>query len=106
MAAIGVGASVLDVRTAEVERVLESSVLQGSESLCRLMRYLANRTIHNPGSAIREHEIAPEVFARNYVLARFAETSRVWGSPPMPGEVAFPAISSPFTVNTYLVVNA
>src|ERR1039458_45830 len=65
MVATGVVASVLDVRAAEVERVLESSVLQGSESLCRLMRYLANRTIHHPGSAIREHEIAAEVFGRS-----------------------------------------
>src|ERR1035438_10285451 len=78
MAAIGVGASVLDVRTAEVERVIESSVLQGSESLCRLMRYLANRAIHNPGSAIREHEIAAEVFGRSAAFdPRIDSTVRV-----------------------------
>ena len=78
MTAMGVGASVLDVRTAEVERVLESSVLQGSESLCRLMRYLANRAIHNPGSAIREHEIAAEVFGRSAAFdPRIDSTVRV-----------------------------
>ena len=78
MAAIGVGASGLDVRTAEVERVIESSVLQGSESLCRLMRYLANRTIHAPGSAVREHEIAAEVFGRSAAFdPRIDSTVRV-----------------------------
>src|ERR1039457_5930711 len=78
MAAIGVGASVLDVRTAEVERVIESPALQGSESLCRLMRYLANRAIHAPGSAIREHEIAAEVFGRSAAFdPRIDSTVRV-----------------------------
>ena len=78
MAAIGVGASVLDVRTAEVERVVESPVLQGSESLCRLMRYLANRAIQTPGSAIRECEIAAEVFGRSAAFdPRIDSTVRV-----------------------------
>jgi hypothetical protein len=78
MTAMGVGASVLDGRTAEVERVIESSVLQGSESLCRLMRYLANRSIHTPGSAIREHEIAAEVFGRSAAFdPRIDSTVRV-----------------------------
>ena len=78
MAAIGMGASGLDVRTAEVERVIESSALQGSESLCRLMRYLANRAIRAPGSAIREHEIAAQVFGRSAAFdPRIDSTVRV-----------------------------
>src|SRR5664279_4543488 len=78
MVATGVVASVLDVRAAEVERAIESSVLQGSESLCRLMRYLANRAIHSPGSAIREHEIAAEVFGRSAAFdPRIDSTVRV-----------------------------
>jgi hypothetical protein len=54
----------LDARAAEVERLIESPALHGSESLCRLLRYLANRAIHEPGAVIREHEIAAEVFGR------------------------------------------
>ena len=79
MAAVGVvGTSGLDVRAAEVERVIESPALQGSESLCRLMRYLANRAIHAPGSAIREHEIAAEVFSRSAAFdPRIDSTVRV-----------------------------
>src|SRR5579872_1708012 len=64
MAARGVSVSGFDVRAAEVEKLIESPVLHGSGSLCRLLHYLANRAIHDPGSAIREHEIASEVFGR------------------------------------------
>jgi hypothetical protein len=63
MAAQGASSSVLDGRTAEVDRIVESA-LHGSESLCRLLRYLANRAILEPGATIREHEIAAEVFGR------------------------------------------
>jgi hypothetical protein len=42
------------------------------------MRYLANRAIHNPGSAIREHEIAAEVFGRSAAFdPRIDSTVRV-----------------------------
>src|ERR1039457_6577454 len=64
VAAMRGSVSDLDVRVAEVEGVIESPGLHGSESLCRLMRYLANRAIQDPDSAIREHEIAAEVFGR------------------------------------------
>jgi hypothetical protein len=78
MLATGVGTASLDPRTAEVESVIESPALQGSESLCRLMRYLANRTIQDPGSAIREHEIAAEVFGRSEAFdPRIDSTVRV-----------------------------
>ena len=61
-----------------MERVIDSSVLHGSESLCRLMRYLANRAIQDPGSAVREHEIAAEVFGRTEAFdPRIDSTVRV-----------------------------
>jgi hypothetical protein len=63
MAAQGASRSVLDERSAQVER-LAGSALHGSESLSRLLRYLANRAILDPGNTIREHEIASEVFGR------------------------------------------
>jgi hypothetical protein len=58
--------------------VIGSPALQGSESLCRLIRYLANRAILAPGSAIREHEIAAEVFGRSAAFdPRIDSTVRV-----------------------------
>src|SRR5690348_12056563 len=77
MAARGVTGSVVDSRAAEVERIVESPALHGSESLCRLLRYLANRTIHEPGVTIREHEIAAEVFGRSSFDPRIDSTVRV-----------------------------
>ncbi len=65
MTAKGVSGPRLDVRGIAVERLIESSPLRSSESLCRLVRYLANRAIHDPGAPIREHEIAAEVFGRS-----------------------------------------
>ncbi|HUB83996.1 MAG TPA: hypothetical protein VMB03_34610 [Bryobacteraceae bacterium] len=74
----GVGtASVLDPRAVEVERLIDHSALRGSESLCRLLRYLANRAIQEPGATIREHEIAAEVFGRVPFDPRLDSTVRV-----------------------------
>lgn len=78
MVARGVGGSSFDVRAAEVERVIESPALHGSEVLCRLLRYLAGRAIHEPGTAIKEHEIAAEVFGRTAAFdPRIDSTVRV-----------------------------
>jgi hypothetical protein len=42
-----------------------SSVLRGSESLCKLLRYLADQFIEHPGESIKEYNIAVEVFGRS-----------------------------------------
>ena len=77
MAARGGTAFVSDDRVAEVDRIVESSLLHGCESLCRLLRYLANRTLHEPGATIREHEIAADVFGRSSFDPRIDSTVRV-----------------------------
>jgi hypothetical protein len=50
--------------TAAIERLAGSRVLHGSESLCRLLRYLAEHSLQNPGAPIKEYQIATEVFGR------------------------------------------
>jgi hypothetical protein len=77
MTARGDGYPVLDARAAEVERIAESPVLHGSESLRKLFRYLANRAIQEPGVPIREHEIAAEVFGRSSFDPRIDSAVRV-----------------------------
>jgi hypothetical protein len=47
-----------------MERVLVSNALRGSESLCRLLRYFAERYVGHPGETLKEHQIAMEVFGR------------------------------------------
>ena len=77
MAGRGGTAPVSDRRAVEVERLIDNSALRASESLSRLLRYLANRTIQEPGAAIREHEIAAEVFGRASFDPRLDSTVRV-----------------------------
>jgi hypothetical protein len=48
----------------EIEKLVASPALHGSESLCKLLRYLANHALEHPGSPLKEYQIATEVFAR------------------------------------------
>ncbi|MGA3024136.1 MAG: hypothetical protein ABSF98_05150 [Bryobacteraceae bacterium] len=48
----------------QIERIAASTVLRGSESLCKLLRYLARQALDNPGAPIREYQIATQVFGR------------------------------------------
>jgi len=48
----------------QIERIAASHVLHGSESLCKLLRYLATQTLDHPGTAVKEFKIATEVFGR------------------------------------------
>src|SRR4029077_2738331 len=49
---------------AQVDRLLNSHVLHGSESLCKLLRYLAKHALDHPGAPLKEYQIATEVFGR------------------------------------------
>jgi hypothetical protein len=64
MSATGVSRPPRDAVEAQIERLVGSGVLKGSESLCKLLRYLADRAIEQPGVAIKEYQIAVEVFSR------------------------------------------
>jgi hypothetical protein len=49
---------------AEIEKLVASRALHGSESLCKLLRYLGRQELEHPGSAVKEYQIATEVFGR------------------------------------------
>lgn len=49
---------------AQIDRLCASDVLHGSESLCRLLRYLAQNEIDSPGAHVKEYQIATEVYGR------------------------------------------
>lgn len=49
---------------AQIERLVSSHTLHGSESLCKLLRYLARQSLEHPGVAVKEYQIATEVFGR------------------------------------------
>jgi hypothetical protein len=48
----------------EIERLTNSHSLRGSESLCRLLHYLAEHSLAQPPSTVKEYQIATEVFGR------------------------------------------
>src|SRR5437764_11492881 len=49
---------------AQIEKLLSSHTLHGSESLCKLLRYLANHSMDHPGLSPKEYQIATEVLGR------------------------------------------
>ena len=49
---------------AEIERLIASHALHGSESLCKLLRYLGKQALDHPGVPVKEYQIATEVFGR------------------------------------------
>src|SRR5208282_4743909 len=48
----------------EIDKLVNSQALHGSESLCKLLRYLANHALEHPGASLKEYQIATEVFGR------------------------------------------
>jgi hypothetical protein len=49
---------------AHLEKLLSSRTLHGSESLCKLLQYLASHSFEHPGVSPKEYQIATEVFGR------------------------------------------
>jgi len=48
----------------QIEKLLSSHALHSSESLCKLLRYLATHSLEHPGASPKEYQIATEVFGR------------------------------------------
>lgn len=48
----------------QVEKLVNSQTLHGSESLCKLLHFLAQQALDHPGAPVKEHQIATEVFGR------------------------------------------
>src|ERR1700674_4781616 len=48
----------------QVDKLINSHSLRSSESLCKLLRYLAEHSLDHPGVALKEYQIATEVLGR------------------------------------------
>src|SRR3569833_1915883 len=48
----------------QIEKLTKSHSLHSSESLCKLLRYLAEHSLEHPGIALKEYQIAAEVLGR------------------------------------------
>ena len=49
----------------QIDLLIKSHSLSGSESLCKLLRYLAEHSLDHPGEALKEYQIATEVLGRS-----------------------------------------
>ena len=64
MGALGVNDVDRETKLAEIDKIVSSSVLHGSESLCNLLRFLTKQSLDHPGSTVKEYHLATEVFGR------------------------------------------
>lgn len=49
----------------QIDKLINSHSLRSSESLCKLLQYLATYSIDHPGLALKEYQIATEVLSRS-----------------------------------------
>ena len=67
-----------DLQHRQIDTLVASGILHGSESLCKLLRYLAEQAEAHPGVLVKEYQIATEVFGRpSYFDPRLDSTVRV-----------------------------
>src|ERR1700674_5738571 len=48
----------------QIDKLIKSHSLHSSESLCKLLRYLAEHSLDHPGVGLKEYQIATEVLGR------------------------------------------
>jgi hypothetical protein len=53
-----------DLYLKQIHRLVASQVLHSSESLCKLLQYLAKHALEHPNSPLKEYQLATEVFGR------------------------------------------
>src|ERR1700689_5049082 len=49
----------------EIDHIIKSHSLRGSESLCKLLQYLAKQSLDHPNAPLKEYQIATEVYGRH-----------------------------------------
>ncbi len=64
MSVTGATSAAREVNFHQINRLVSSELLHGSESLCKLLRYLAEQSFERPAAPIKEYQIATEVFGR------------------------------------------
>ena len=48
----------------QIDNIIRSHSLRGSESLCKLLQYLAKQSLYHPDAPLKEYQIATEVYGR------------------------------------------
>lgn len=61
----------------QIDRIIKSHSLRGSEALCKLLQYLAKKSLEDPDAPLKEYQIATEVFGRSDFDPQSDSTIRV-----------------------------
>jgi hypothetical protein len=64
MGVTGIRVSQREQFLGQIDRLAESHALHSSESLCKLLRYLARQAVDHPAEPLKEYQLATEVFGR------------------------------------------
>src|SRR5258707_15817021 len=64
MVRFGASMSEKDLYLKQIHRLVASQVLHSSESLCKLLQYLAKHALEHPNTPLKEYQLATEVFGR------------------------------------------
>ncbi len=64
MGVTGIRVAQRDQFLGQIDRLAGSHALHSSESLCKLLRYLARQAVDHPAEPLKEYQIATEVFGR------------------------------------------
>ena len=48
----------------QIDNIIKSHSLRSSESLCKLLQYLAKQALDHPDAPVKEYQIATEVYGR------------------------------------------
>ena len=71
----------------QIDKLINSHSLRSSESLCKLLRYLAEHSLDHPGVPLKEYQIATEVLGRSARIRSPERFDRPRAGRPPAGEV-------------------
>ncbi len=65
MAALSISQGLSPAVTEQIERLVTSELIRGSDALCRILRFLGNHAVDSPDTSVKEFVLATQVLGRD-----------------------------------------
>jgi hypothetical protein len=65
MAALSISQGLSPAVTEQIERLVASELIRGSDALCRILRFLADHAVDSPDTSVKEFVLATQVLGRD-----------------------------------------
>jgi hypothetical protein len=65
MAALSISQGLSPAVTEQVERLVASELIRGSDALCRILRFLGDQAVDSPDTSVKEFVLATQVLGRD-----------------------------------------